>query len=66
MTMHPIQIEIFKKMSAEKKFELAARLYHGAKEIKKAALKEKYPDWSAKKVDQAVRDIFIYGTIRNI
>jgi hypothetical protein len=60
--MHPIQIEIFKKMPSEEKFHLMTRLYNDAKEIKKASLRSLHPDWSEKEIEKAVLDLFIYGT----
>ena len=60
--MHPVQIEIFKKMPTEEKFYLMTRLYNDAMEIKKAFLRSLHPDWQEKKIEKAVLDIFIYGT----
>ena len=60
--MHPVQVEIFKKMPIEEKFYLMTRLYNDAMEIKKASLRSLHPDWHEKKIEKAVLDIFVYGT----
>jgi len=60
-TSHPVQIEIFRKMSAADKFALVGKLFEDAKQIKKAALRDRHPSWSEEQLDKAVINIFIYG-----
>jgi hypothetical protein len=66
MPLHPVQIGIFRKMPGEEKLKIMGKLYRDAFELKKAALKNQYPDWPEEKILQAVRDLFTYGAIRNI
>jgi hypothetical protein len=63
---HPIQIEIFRKMSSSQKFALIGQLFEDAKQIKKAGLREKHPTWSEAQLNQAVIDFFIYGKYLSI
>lgn len=56
-----IQQEIFRKMSPEKKLQLAADLYFSARDLKKAALKSQHPEWSEKELNKAVTEIFKYA-----
>lgn len=51
----------FKNMSPEKKLDLSMQLYYSAKELKKAALREFHPDWDEDKIEQKVREIFLYA-----
>jgi len=48
-------------MTPEKKLQLALDLYYSAREIKAAGLKRQHPEWSTKKINQKVRDIFLYA-----
>lgn len=57
--MDPRQREIYKKMSPAEKLEIAADMYHEARRLKAAAIREKHPDWPEKQVQERVREIFI-------
>ncbi len=59
--MHPEQKRIFQAMTPEQKLRVAMNLYHSARKLKAAALKEQYPDWSEEKIEQKVREIFLYA-----
>ena len=48
-------------MTPEKKLQLAMDLYYSAQEIKAAGLKQRYPEWSTEKINQKVREIFLYA-----
>jgi len=48
-------------MTPEKKLQLALGLYYSAREIKAAGLKRQHPDWSTAKINQKVREIFLYA-----
>lgn len=48
-------------MTPEKKLQLAMDLYYSAKAIKAAGLKKRHPDWSTEKINQKVREIFLYA-----
>ena len=57
--LHPVQVEIFKKMTAEDKLVTSMRLYHSAWELKTAVLRQQHPDWDESQVEAKVRDIFL-------
>ena len=57
-----IQIEIYRKMSPQKKLEIASGLYETAWELKKAALKQKHPEKSDLEIHNMVKEIFLYAT----
>ena len=48
-------------MTPEKKLQLAMDLYYASREIKAAGLKRQHPEWSSEKIDQKVREIFLYA-----
>jgi len=48
-------------MTPEKKLQLAMDLYHAAREFKAAGLKRQHPEWSEEKINQKVREIFLYA-----
>ncbi len=60
--MHPIQAEIYKKMSPEQKIRIAERMYWSARELKAAALRQQNPDWDEERVQRKVKEIFMYAT----
>jgi len=49
-------------MTPERKLKVAMDLYHGARELKAAGLRAQHPEWSEKKIQEKVRDIFLYAT----
>lgn len=59
--MHPVQREIYRRMSPAKKLEIAGRLYWDARRLKAAALRGQHPDWSEEEVQDKVREIFLYA-----
>jgi len=59
--LHPVQLEIFKKMTAEEKLELSMRLYWSARALKAAALRQQHPDWDEARIENRVREIFLYA-----
>ena len=48
-------------MTPEQKLHVALDLYHSAKELKAAGLRRQHPDWSTEKINQKVREIFLYA-----
>ncbi len=48
-------------MTPEQKLRIAMDLYYTAKELKAAGLKRQHPDWSAERIHQKVREIFLYA-----
>jgi hypothetical protein len=47
--MHPLQIDIYRKMTPEQKLRVSQSLYHSAWMLKKAAVQAQHPDWEEKK-----------------
>jgi len=59
--MADIQNQKLAKMSPEKKLEVAMQLYYSARELKAAGVRADHPDWDEKRVQQAVREAFLYA-----
>ena len=59
--MHPEQKKSYQAMTPEKKLQLALDLYYSAKKMKAAGLKQQHPEWSTEKINQKVREIFLYA-----
>jgi hypothetical protein len=59
--MHPIQKEIYRKMTPEQKLKVGLALYHSAFTLKRAAIEKQHPDWEEKQVLQAVKKAFLYA-----
>ncbi len=59
--MHPEQERIFQAMEPEKKLRVAQMLYYSARQLKAAGLKAQNPDWSEEKINNRVREIFLYA-----
>jgi hypothetical protein len=59
--MHPEQERIFHAMEPEKKLRVAQMLYYSARQLKAAGLKAQNPDWAEEKINNRVREIFLYA-----
>jgi hypothetical protein len=59
--MHPEQERIFQAMEPEKKLRVAQMLYYSARQLKAAGLKAQNPDWTEEKINNRVREIFLYA-----
>jgi len=59
--MVDIQNQILAKMSPEEKLEVAMQLYYSARELKAAGVRADHPDWDEKRIQQAVRETFLYA-----
>ena len=59
--MHPEQKRIYRSMTPEQKLKVAMDLYHCARELKAAGLRSQHPDWTESKVQEKVREIFLYA-----
>jgi hypothetical protein len=59
--MHPEQIKIYKKMSSEKKLQIALQLYYSAQALKEAEVKRQHPGWSEEKIREKVKAIFLHA-----
>jgi hypothetical protein len=59
LTMHPLQREIYRKMTPEQKLKVSLALYRTAWTLKKAAVEKLHPDWEEKEILKAVRKAFL-------
>jgi ABC-type multidrug transport system ATPase subunit len=59
--LHPEQKRIYQNMTVEQKLRIAADLYNSARELKAAGLRAQHPNWSEKKIQEKVREIFLYA-----
>ncbi len=48
----------FKSMTAEKKLRLSLNLYYAARELKRAWLKLRHPEWDSATLDKELTKIF--------
>jgi hypothetical protein len=58
MSPRDIQVEIFRKMSAQEKLHVAMRLYWSARRLKAAWIRQQHKDWTEDQVQHAVREAF--------
>jgi hypothetical protein len=57
----PEQIAIFRKMTGERRLQLAEQLYWSARKMKAAGLRYQHPDWPEDRVQAEVRRIFLHA-----
>ena len=55
----PPEIDILRAMTPEKRLEVAFGLYRTAWECKAAGLRHQHPEWSEKKIQSTVREMFL-------
>lgn len=60
-TTDPRQIEIFRCMSPQQRWEAARRLYWTVRRHKAAFIQTQHPDWSPEQVQAEVRRIFLHA-----
>jgi len=56
-----VQRKIFQKMTPDQKLNAALKLYHSARQLKRASLKSDHPDWNDEQIDAKLREIFLYA-----
>ena len=54
----PEQIEIFRRMTPERRLQLAEQLYWTARDLKAAGIRIQHPDWTEQQVRAEVTRIF--------
>ena len=59
MEYKKIQYEYLKKMSPQQKLEASMNLYHSAKALKLAWLRQQHSEWSEQEIQQALRESFV-------
>ena len=55
-----VQVEILRRMTPIERLRIAERLYWSARRLKAAHLRALHPDWPAERVDNAVKEAFMY------
>ncbi len=48
-------------MTPAQKLDVSLKLYHSAKALKTAALKQQHPEWSEEEIKNKVNEIFLYA-----
>jgi hypothetical protein len=56
-----IELELFQKMSAARKYALIVELRAFAWKVKRAGIKAAHPEWSSEQIESAVREAFLYA-----
>ena len=54
--LHPEQIKALRKMSLQRRLDLALAGIESAGDLRKAMIRAEHPDWSAAQVEKALRD----------
>lgn len=62
MALTPQQVNIYRRMPAARKLQIAADFNRSARELKAAALRAQHPEWSDEQVRRKVRDVFLYAS----
>jgi hypothetical protein len=60
--LHPEQKRIYQSMTPQEKVNLARDLDHFARELKAAGLRARHPDWPEKRIQDKVKEIFLYAS----
>ena len=58
----PEQIEIYRRMTPEQKWNQIWALYAAARKLKAAGVRMLHPDWTAEQVEKEVRSIFLHAS----
>jgi hypothetical protein len=51
----------WRTMTADEKWTIARNLYVQAKQLKAAALRSQFPEWTEKEIQAEVRRVFLYA-----
>ncbi len=57
----PEQIEIYRRMTPEQRYQAGRDLYWSARRLKASYLRHQHPEWTEAQVDDEVRRIFLYA-----
>ena len=55
------QKHIFQSMTPDRKLKIALSLYYSARQLKAAGLRAQNPDWTEEKIQNKLREIFLYA-----
>ena len=59
--MHPEQKRILQSMTPDQKLKIALSLYYSARQLKAAGLRAQNPDWTEERIQNKLREIFLYA-----
>lgn len=54
--LHPEQVKALRKMSLQRRLDLALAAIESAGELRKAMIRAAHPEWSADQVEEAMRE----------
>jgi hypothetical protein len=60
-SIHPLQLEGFRRMTPAQKLEMVAALYHAGIKLKMAGLRSAHPDWSEQQLEREARRALLYA-----
>ncbi len=60
--LKPEYLALLRSMTGEQKLRAAFNLYWAARELKAARLRQLHPDWTEEKVQQQVKEIFMFAS----
>ena len=59
--LHPVQIEAYRRMTAEEKLQQMTALYWMARKMKMTALKSQHSDWTDSQIVAETSRIFLHA-----
>ena len=60
-SIHPVQLEGFRRMTPAQKLQMVADLYHAGIRLKAAGLRLAHPDWPEDRLDREARRSLLYA-----
>ncbi|MBI5645328.1 MAG: hypothetical protein HY962_00220 [Ignavibacteriae bacterium] len=57
----PMQIEIYRRMTPEERLRAGIALCMAMRQLKRAAIRSMYPDWTNLEVNNEVKKAFLYA-----
>jgi hypothetical protein len=60
-TMHPVQLEGFRRMTPAEKLRLVAALYETGIRLRMAGLRMAHPDWPDERLEREARRALLYA-----
>lgn len=60
-TIHPVQLEGFRRMTPAEKLRLVAALYETGIRLRMAGLRMAHPDWPDERLERAARRALLYA-----
>jgi hypothetical protein len=55
---NPLQYEIYRRMTPERRLAISEQLYWSAREMKSAWLRQQHPEWSEPRIKEEVTRLF--------